>query len=56
MKPMLLAALGFGSITLGRLDLNEISEITNTVMGASLVSAAHYMNWKLLRSIAACKH
>lgn len=55
-KPLVYAALGFGFITLGRLDLNEVWEITNTVIGASLVSVAHYVNWKLLRSVGSCKH
>lgn len=49
-KPLLIAALGFGLIALGRLDFNELWEIANTVMGALMVSVAHFVNWKLLRS------
>lgn len=50
LKPLLIAACGFGLIALGRLDFNEIWETANTVMGAILVSVAHFVNWKLLRS------
>ncbi|MDF0717480.1 MerC domain-containing protein [Muricauda sp. 334s03] len=53
-RPLLIAAIGFGLIALGRLDLNEAWEIINTVGGALMVSVAHFVNWKLLRS--SCKH
>lgn len=49
-KPLLYAALGFIFIAIGRLDFTELWEISNTVIGASLVSVAHYLNWKLLRT------
>jgi hypothetical protein len=49
-KPLLIAACGFALIVLGRIDFNEIWETANTVMGAILVSVAHFVNWKLLRS------
>jgi hypothetical protein len=48
-KPLLMALVGFGLIALGRLDLNETWEVANTVIGALVVSAAHFVNWKLLR-------
>ncbi|MHA7831936.1 MAG: MerC domain-containing protein [Flagellimonas sp.] len=48
-KPLLIATAGFGLIALGRLDLSETWEVVNTVTGAVLVSAAHFVNWKLLR-------
>lgn len=46
-KPLLLAGLGFVFIALGRLHLTDLWEVTNTVIGASIVSLAHYFNWKL---------
>lgn len=49
LKPLMFAILGFTFITLGRLDLNELWEVGNTVLGACLVSFAHYFNWKLLQ-------
>lgn len=49
-RPLVIAAIGFGLIALGRLDLNELWETAHTVMGAVMVSVAHYVNWKLLRS------
>ncbi|MFC4220340.1 MerC domain-containing protein [Flagellimonas marina] len=55
-RPLSLVALGFGLIALGRLDFNEIWEVLNTVSGAILVSAAHYVNWKLLRSVKEHEH
>jgi hypothetical protein len=55
-KPLLFAAFGFGLIAIGRLEFTELWEITNTVMGALLVSYAHYLNWKLLRVSGRHKH
>ncbi|MBW8242930.1 MerC domain-containing protein [Muricauda oceani] len=55
-KPLLVSAVGFGLIALGRLDLNETWEIVNTVGGALMVSAAHFVNWKLYRANVAHKH
>lgn len=49
LKPLIFAALGFAFIALGRLDFTELWEVINTVLGAFLVSLAHYFNWKLLR-------
>ncbi len=49
-RPMLIAAVGFGIIALGRLDFSETWEVVNTVVGALMVSVAHFVNWKLLRS------
>ncbi|GAL77445.1 MerC domain-containing protein [Algibacter lectus] len=56
LKPLLYALLGFSFILLGRLDLNEFWEVSNTVAGASLVSLAHYFNWKLLQTKENHKH
>jgi len=50
LKPLIIAAIGFAFIALGRLDLNEIWEVLNTVTGAFLVAFAHYSNWKLLKN------
>lgn len=50
LKPLIIAAIGFAFIALGRLDLNEIWEVLNTVVGAFLVAFAHYSNWKLLKN------
>ncbi|MGP1992918.1 MerC domain-containing protein [Zobellia laminariae] len=50
-KPLLYAALGFIFIALGRLNLTELWEITNTVTGSVLISLGHFLNWKLLRTI-----
>lgn len=55
-KPLLYATLGFAFIALGRLNLTELWEIMNTVIGASLVSLAHFFNWKLLRNKGNHKH
>lgn len=55
-KPLLYAALGFVFIILGRLNFTELWEVSNTVVGASLVSFAHYLNWKLLRVKSNYKH
>ncbi|MEJ4087380.1 MerC domain-containing protein [Galbibacter orientalis] len=55
-KPLLIAALGFVCIAIGRLNLTELWEIVNTVIGASLVSLAHYSNWKLLKGKCNNKH
>ena len=56
LKPLLYALIGFSFILLGRLDLNEYWEVSNTVAGASLVSVAHYFNWKLLQTKENHKH
>lgn len=50
LKPLFIAALGFFFIAIGRLELTELWEVINTVIGASIVSLAHYYNWKLLRN------
>lgn len=55
-RPLLIAALGFVCIAMGRLNLTELWEIINTVIGASLVSLAHYINWKLVKSTCNHKH
>ncbi|TYQ00170.1 MerC mercury resistance protein [Tenacibaculum adriaticum] len=47
-KPLLYATLGFVFIALGRFNLTELWEIVNTVIGASIVALAHYLNWKLV--------
>jgi hypothetical protein len=52
-NPLAYALVGFLSIGLGRLHLNEIWEVGFTVMGALLVGYAHLKNWKLLK---ACPH
>ncbi|WP_405292669.1 MerC domain-containing protein [Algibacter sp. Ld11] len=51
LMPLLYALFGFLFIALGRFDLNELWEVSNTVLGATLVSLAHYFNWKLLQQI-----
>ena len=55
-KPLFIAAIGFGLIALGRLDLSEAWEIVNTVGGALMVSVAHFINWKLLQAKLDHKH
>jgi len=55
-KPLVYAAIGFGFIALGRLDLNELWEVINTVLGAVIVSVAHYLNWRLLSIVRNHKH
>ena len=49
-KPLFYAALGFTIIAIGRLEFTELWEISNTVIGALLVSTAHYFNWKILKN------
>lgn len=55
-KPLLFVALGFTLIAVGRLDVTELWEISNTVLGASLVSVAHFINWKLSRTKKSHEH
>lgn len=55
-KPLLCAAIGFAFIALGRLNLTESWEIGNTVIGASFLSIAHYLNWKLLAKKTSHNH
>lgn len=55
-RPLIIAAIGFGLIALGRLDLNELWEVGHTVLGAIMVAVAHYINWKLLRSAGCHGH
>lgn len=49
-SPLVIAAVGFILIAISRLHFSETWETVNTVSGALLVSAAHFVNWKLLRS------
>ncbi|AEM71380.1 hypothetical protein Murru_2342 [Allomuricauda ruestringensis DSM 13258] len=55
-RTLLIAALGFGIIALGRLDFSETWEVINTVFGAIMVSVAHFINWRLLRFRGGHKH
>jgi len=55
-KPLQYATLGFAFIALGRLHLTELWEVLNTVIGASTVALAHYLNWKLVRIKGYHKH
>ncbi|NJB83660.1 MerC domain-containing protein [Wenyingzhuangia aestuarii] len=55
-KPLRYAMVGFLFIAFGRLNLTESFEIINTVIGASIVSFAHYLNWKLLKTDWCYKH
>ncbi|WP_299684163.1 MerC domain-containing protein [uncultured Dokdonia sp.] len=55
-KPLLFASLGFTLIAVGRLEFTALWEISNTVIGALLVSLAHYFNWSLLRTLYHHKH
>ncbi|WP_308992496.1 MerC domain-containing protein [Mariniflexile litorale] len=48
-KPLLYATLAFAFIAVGRLNLTELWEIINTVIGAFIVALAHYLNWKLVQ-------
>ncbi|WP_299365628.1 MerC domain-containing protein [Winogradskyella sp.] len=50
LKPLLFASLGFILIAIGRFEFTELWEISNTVLGASLVSVAHYFNWRILKT------
>ena len=50
LKPLRFAAIGFFLITIGRFEFTELWEISNTVLGASLVSMAHYFNWRFLKT------
>ncbi len=49
-KPLIFAFFGFALIAIGRLDFTELWEVSNTVIGATLVSIAHYFNWKILKT------
>lgn len=39
--------MGFLFIGLGRFEFTELWEVGNTVLGALLVSMAHYFNWRI---------
>lgn len=43
--------LGILVIGLSRFDINEVWEISLTSAGATLVASAHFINWRLLKSI-----
>lgn len=47
-KPLLCAAIGYIFIIMSRLNITELWEISNTVVGTCLLSKAHFLNWKLL--------
>ncbi|MEM6720728.1 MAG: MerC domain-containing protein [Bacteroidota bacterium] len=55
-KPLIVAAIGFGLIAIGRLEFTEMWEVGNTVVGALFVSSAHYINWKLLKASGKHEH
>lgn len=55
-KPLQHAVLGFAFIATGRLNLIELWEVFNTVIGASLIALAHYLNWKLVQKKGNHKH
>jgi len=55
-KPLVFAAIGFAVIAIGRFEFTELWEVSNTVVGATLVSVAHYINWKLLRNVGKHQH
>lgn len=55
-KPLLIASVGFVFMAIGRLDFTELWETSNTVIGALLVSSAHYFNWKLIKTLHHHKH
>ena len=55
-KPLRYAFWGFALIAIGRFEFTELWEISNTVIGATLVSMAHYSNWKILRTLENHKH
>jgi len=55
-KPLLIASIGFSMIAIGRLEYSELWEISYTVIGASLVSVAHYFNWKFLKDTNIHQH
>ena len=48
-KALIFASIGYMVIAIGRFEFTELWEIGNTVIGALLVSLAHYFNWKLLQ-------
>ncbi len=50
MKAIVLVALGFVLIAIGRLETDRISEILFTSIGATVVGSAHYVNWRLYRN------
>ena len=50
-KPLIFATLGFVLIGIGKFEFTEIWEISTTVIGASLVSLAHYLNWNILKKL-----
>ncbi|MEO1032312.1 MAG: MerC domain-containing protein [Bacteroidota bacterium] len=50
LKPLRFASVGFFLIAIGRFEFTALWEIGNTVLGALLVSIAHYFNWRFLRT------
>ncbi|WP_299104550.1 MerC domain-containing protein [uncultured Tenacibaculum sp.] len=46
-KPLIFALIGFTFIGIGRFEFTVLWEVGNTVLGASLISMAHYFNWRI---------
>lgn len=55
-KPLFIACFGFTLIAMGRFEFTELWEVVNTVTGATLVSVAHYFNWKYLKGFGNHNH
>lgn len=48
LSPILILGIGFVFIAMGQTGLLSISEIVLTVVGAILISIAHFINWRLV--------
>lgn len=51
-KAIALVIVGFLFIGLGRLDVDKVSEIVLTSVGATTIATAHFLNWRLCKSCA----
>jgi hypothetical protein len=51
LKALFFFGVGFLLIGLGRLEVNEVWEISTTTIGAALVASAHFINHLLCRSV-----
>lgn len=49
LRALLIASTGFILIAIGRLEFSELWEVSFTVIGALMVSLAHYFNWRIIK-------
>jgi len=54
-KALKIAGLGFGLLFFSRLvGHGDVLEVITVVVGGLLIAYAHYVNWKLLKTLSSC--